>query len=120
MSFRLQLIYIFVGLVFFFIIMYFIRGRKLNPSYTIFWFALAIFLISIPILQNVYVYISHQFFGFYAENLIYLILIGFLIIYVLFLTAKISKLNDQVKELITYTTILRSLIDDKEEKKNNL
>jgi hypothetical protein len=106
MSLRLQIIYISVGLLFFLIIMYFIRSRKLNPSYTFLWFILAIFLMSIPILQDFYIYISHKFFGFYAENLIYLILIGFLIIYVLFLTSKVSKLNDQVKELISFTAIL--------------
>jgi hypothetical protein len=51
-----------------------------------------------------------RFFGVYAENLIYILLIGFLLIYVLYITSKVVRLNNQVKELISNSAILEDEI----------
>ena len=109
---KVQIASITVGILFFFIILYFIRRRNLTPSHTVLWILLSVFLISIPLFQSFYVYISRSVIGFYTENLIYILMIGFLVIYVLYLTSKIGKLTDQVKELVSYTAILKSIIDD--------
>ncbi|MCX6158496.1 MAG: DUF2304 domain-containing protein [Ignavibacteriae bacterium] len=114
MSFKLQLFSLIVGLIFFLFILYIIRKRKLSPSYSVLWLLLALYLISIPLFQGVYVYFSRTVFGFYAENIIYITVIGFLLIYVLFLSSKVVRLNDQTKELISFTAILEKRIRDLE------
>ena len=112
MTLKLQIIFLLVGLVFFSVIVYVIRKKSLSPSYSILWLVLAFFFISIPLFQNFYVFISISFFGFYTENLIYLVVFAFLLVYMLFLTIKIVRLNDQVKELITNNALLEKKIED--------
>ena len=99
-------------------------------------FGLAFFLIFInlvknksikPFLYNVVVdcicfYAIHCFFeGFYkaiatsigltdASFLIIVALISFLLIYVLYLSIKISEMSDRIQELISYTSILENKI----------
>ena len=112
MTLKLQIIFLLVGLVFFSVIVYVIRKKSLSPSYSILWLVLAFFFISIPLFQNFYVFISRSFFGFYTENFIYLVVFAFLLVYMLFLTIKIVRLNDQVKELITNNALLEKKIED--------
>lgn len=109
---KLQIIFLLVGIVFLSVIIYVIRRKSLSPSYSILWLVLAFFFISIPIFQGFYVFISRNFFGFYTENLIYLVVFAFLLVYMLFLTIKIVRLNDQVKELITTNALLEKKLRD--------
>jgi len=110
---KLQIASLIIGVAFFFYIFYVIRKKTLSPTYSILWIMLALFFISVPVFESFYVFLSRSIFGFYAENMIYIAVIGFLLIYVLFLTLKVVKLNDQVKELISFTAILESKIKDK-------
>jgi hypothetical protein len=73
-----------------------------------------VYFLSIPLLQEFYIYISRTLFGFYAENIVYITVIGFLLVYVLFLSSKVVRLNDQTKELISFTAILEKRIRDLE------
>ena len=118
MSFKLQIVSLAVGLFFLFSIFYYLRGKKINPNYAVLWILFSLFLISVPIFQGFYRFISQDLFGFYAENLIYLTIIGFLLIYVLFITSKISRLNDQVKQLISFTAILEHMITKNNKRKD--
>lgn len=112
MTLKLQIIFLLVGVVFLSVIVYVIRRKSLSPSYSILWLVLAFFFISIPLFQSFYVFISRNFFGFYTENLIYLVVFAFLLVYMLFLTTKIVRLNDQVKELITNNALLEKKLKD--------
>lgn len=112
MTLKLQIIFLLVGIVFLSVIVYVIRRKSLSPSYSILWLILAFFFISIPLFQNLYVFVSRNFFGFYTENLIYLVVFAFLLVYMLFLTIKVVRLNDQVKELITSNALLEKKLKD--------
>lgn len=105
MNLNLQILSLILGIFFFLIILYNIRRRKLSPSYSVLWIILSFFLILIPIFQSDIIKLA-RFFGVYAENLIYILLIGFLLIYVLYITSKVVRLNNQVKELISNSAIL--------------
>lgn len=105
MNLNLQALSFILGILFFLIILYNIRAKKLSPSYSVLWIILSFLLILIPIFQTVFIKIA-RFFGVYAENLVYILLIGFLLIYVLYITSKVVRLNNQVKELISNSAIL--------------
>lgn len=105
MNLNLQILSIILGVFFFLLILYNIKKRKLSPSYSVLWLFLALFLILIPVFQNLLIQTA-RFFGVYGENLVYISLIGFLLIYVLYITSKVVRLNNQVKELISQTAIL--------------
>jgi len=105
MNLNLQVLSFILGIFFFLIILYNIRTKKLSPSYSVLWIILSLLLILIPIFQALFIKIA-RFFGVYAENLVYILLIGFLLIYVLYITSKVVRLNNQVKELISNSAIL--------------
>jgi hypothetical protein len=105
MNLNLQILSLILGIFFLLVILYNIRRKKLSPSYSVLWIVLALFLILIPVFQSIFISIA-RFFGVYAENLIYILLIGFLLIYVLYITSKVVRLNNQVKELISNSAIL--------------
>jgi len=115
MNLNLQILSLILGIVFFLVILYNIRRRKLSPSYSVLWIILSFILIIIPIFQSVFINIA-RFFGVYAENLIYILLIGFLLIYVLYITSKVVRLNNQVKELISNAAILEDEVKELKKK----
>jgi hypothetical protein len=115
MNLNLQILSLTLGIFFFLIIIYNIRRGKLSPSYSVLWIILSFFLILIPVFQSVFIKIA-RFFGVYAENLVYILLIGFLLIYVLYITSKVVRLNNQVKELISNSAILEEELKDLKKK----
>lgn len=115
MNLNLQILSFTLGVFFFLIILYNIKKRKLNPSYSVLWLMLALFLILIPIFQNIFIKTA-RFFGVYGENIVYISLIGFLLIYVLYITSKVVRLNNQVKELISQAAILEDEIKELKKK----
>jgi len=109
MGFKIKLVAFLVGLIFLVIILYSIRRNNLKPGYTILWLAMSFFLLSIPILEPFYQWISYSVLGLIdARHIIYIFLIGFLLVYVFYLTNRISNMNDQIKSLITQVAILES------------
>lgn len=109
MNLNLQVLSLILGIFFFIVILYNIRRKKLSPSYSVLWIILSLFLILIPIFQTIFIKIA-RLFGIYAENLVYILLIGYLLIYVLYITSKVVRLNNQVKELISNSAILEDEI----------
>ena len=96
-----------LGLLFLLIVIYFVRKGSLRPSYVILWIIISLFLLSLPLVENVYIYLSYNILGFQnATHVIYIILIGFLFVYSFYLTIKFNKISDQVQILISYTAIL--------------
>jgi hypothetical protein len=112
-SAKLKIVAVIIGFSFLLFILYNIRRRKLTPSDSILWLLLAFFLLSIPLFENGYRWVSTHVFGIpYAQDIIYIFLIGFLSIYVFFLTSKVGKMNDQIKHLISFSAILERKIED--------
>lgn len=109
MNLNLQVLSFTLGVLFFLVILYNIKKRKLNPSYSVLWLLLSLFLILIPVFQS-FIINTARFFGVYGENIVYISLIGFLLVYVLYITSKVVRLNNQVKELISQTAILEDEI----------
>jgi hypothetical protein len=82
------------------------------------WILIAIFLVSVPLLEKFYKWVATNVIGINdARHIIYVVLIGFLLVYIFHLTVRISKMNDQVQELISYSAILETQIENIEKNK---
>jgi hypothetical protein len=120
MGIKIQIIAVVLGITFFFFIAKFIKKKSFNPSYSVMWILVSLFLISIPIFQNVYQYVSHDLLGLDdARHIIYIALIGFLLIFNFYITTKLTKMSDQVQILITNSAILENKIEKLKEGANN-
>jgi hypothetical protein len=116
MGVRIQIISLVLGIVFFYFVFRFVKRNTFRPSYAFMWILVALFLASIPLLEKFYKWIATNLIGINdARHIIYVVLIGFLLVYIFHLTIRISKMNDQIQELISYTAIMEKQINDKNE-----
>lgn len=116
MGIKIKLIALVLGLIFLYFVFRFVKRNTFRPSYAFMWILVAFFLVSIPVLEGFYKWVSLTIIGISdARHIIYVVLIGFMMIYVFHLTIRISKMNDQIQELISYTAILEKEIERKEE-----
>jgi hypothetical protein len=119
MGIRIQIIALIIGLIFFLSVLRYIKKNSFNPGQSILWILLCIFFISIPLLEQFYKWIATDIIGINdARHIIYIFVIGFLLIYVFYLSSKINKMSDQINNLISYTAILEKEIRIKDGKKN--
>lgn len=107
MGFRINIIALSIGLVFFILVLKAIKKNSFRPSYASLWLFMSLFLVTIPLGERFYRWIARSIIGFSdARHLIYIGLIGFLLVYVFYLTKKVSLMNDQIQELISTVAIL--------------
>jgi len=117
MGFEIKLLALLIGIMFFVLVIIQIRKNTMHPSYSILWIIISLFLISVPLLEPFYKWIATDIIGINdARHIIYIFLIGFLLIYVFYLTSKTTKMSDQIQNLLSYTSILENEI--RENKKN--
>ncbi|PCI61304.1 MAG: hypothetical protein COB35_06915 [Gammaproteobacteria bacterium] len=120
MELKLKLIIFFIGIFFLFIISFFVRSRPIRPSLILLWLSVSCFIISIPLFEPVYRFISVEIIGFDdSRHVIYIILIGFLLAHLFYLTISLSQLSDYVKVLIKELAILEGEIPNKSDYKKN-
>jgi hypothetical protein len=116
MGIRIQLISLILGVLFLYFVFRFVKRNTFRPSYAFMWILVAFFLVSIPLLERFYKWIATYVIGISdARHIIYVVLIGFLLVYIFHLTIRISKMNDQIQELISYTAILEKEIKEEAE-----
>lgn len=116
MGLKIKLLASLIGLIFFLFILKSIKKNSFRPSYAALWFFISLFLLSISVAEPLYRWIAYSLVGITdARHIIYVALIGFLLIYVFYLTIKISIMNDQIQELISYTAILEKEINEKKD-----
>lgn len=109
MGIKIKILSIVLGLVFFILVLRLIKKNHMRPAYAVLWVLIALFLISIPFLEFFYVWLAYSVIGISdARNIIYIGLIGFLLSYVFYLSIKISRMSDQIQELVSFTAILEN------------
>lgn len=100
-----------LGIIFFLVVLLFVRKKAIPPTAVILWLSVTFFLISIPLIEPVYKMISVDIVGFDdSRHIIYIVLIGFLLVYNFYLTIKLSATTDYVKSLIKELGILESKV----------
>jgi hypothetical protein len=116
MGIKIQIISLLLGVLFFYFVFRFVKRNTFRPSYAFMWILVALFLASIPLLEKFYKWIATHVIGISdARHIIYVVLIGFLLVYIFHLTIRISKMNDQIQELISFTAIMEKQINEKDE-----
>jgi hypothetical protein len=111
---RIQIIALIVGILFFYFVFRFVKRNAFRPSYAFMWILVALFLATIPLLEGVYKWLATAVIGITdARHIIYVGLIGFLLVYIFYVSIRISRMNDQIQELISYTAILEKQINER-------
>ena len=107
MGIKIKLIVLLGGIIFLYFIYRSIHKNTIRPSYSFLWICISLFLLSVPILEPFYKWIATSIIGITdARHIVYIGLIVFLLIYVFYLTIEVCRMNDQIQELISYTSIL--------------
>lgn len=90
-------------------ILSYLRRSVLPPRYVASWLLLGLFLLTVALLPEAYVWLSHATFGFAdTTNFIFICLILFLLVYNLVLTLHFIRVSDQVQILISKVAIMES------------
>ena len=119
MPLYLKIISLLFGLFFFLIFINLVKKKSIKPFFITLWLLVSIFMLSIVIFEGFYKSIATALGLTDASFLIIVALISFLLIYVLYLSIKISEMSDRFQELISYTSILENNIRKKDSNENN-
>jgi hypothetical protein len=114
MGLKIKLIAFALGLVFFYVVLRNVKRNKFRPSYAVLWLGMSLFLLSIAVLEPLYKWIATSVIGILdARHIIYIALIGFLLVYVFFLTSMVTRLSNQVLQLISAVAVLEAKLADR-------
>lgn len=97
------------GILLLSLVMRLMKRERLHPSFSALWIGISIFLISMPLLGDFYRWLAHHVLGVSGgDHVVYISLIGFLIMYVFYLTGKICRMIDQITKLISTVAMLET------------
>ncbi len=109
MGLKIKLIAFALGLVFFYVVLRNVKRNTFRPSYAVLWLGMAAFLLSIAVLEPLYKWIATSVIGILdARHIIYIALISFLLVYVFFLTSMVTRMSNQIQQLISTVAILEA------------
>jgi hypothetical protein len=122
MPLYLKIISLLFGIAFFAVFFNLIKRKSVKPFYITLWLIVSVFMISIVVFEGAYKSIATVIGLTDASFLIIVFLISFLLVYVLYLSVRISELSDRIQELISFTGILENKIreDNNRNQKLNL
>ena len=116
MGTRLQLFLCIAAILFFVSTVYFIRKKGLDLYRSILWFIWAGILLIMGFFPNVVRKISFAVGIETPSNFVFLILIAFLLITCLSLSASLSRQHDRIKQLVQNVAILENKLEKLESK----
>lgn len=109
MDFQQKLIAFLAGLAILLLVMRMLKSEKLHPSFAALWVGIGFFLMSMPLLGGMYRWMALPIIGVTGgDHVIYISLIGFLLMYVFYLTGKICRMMDQITKLISTVAMLET------------
>ena len=111
MGLKIKLLAFLLGLLFFGVVLRYVKRNALRPRYAVLWLGMSLFLLSLAALEPFYKWLATSVLGIQdARHIIYIVLIGFLLIYNLYLTAMVSRMSNQIQHLISSLAILESKV----------
>jgi hypothetical protein len=117
MGLRIKIIAFLLGLAFCAAVLRCVRQNSLRPAYAVLWLSLAAFLLSVALLEPFYKWLATSVIGIVdARHVIYIAVIGFLLVYTLYLTATVSRMSNQIQHLISAVAILETRLRPAEER----
>lgn len=113
MGLQIKLLAFVLGLAFLLTVLRCVRRNAFRPTYAVLWLGVSAFLLSVPLLEPFYQWVAHSVIGIAdARHVIYIVVIGFLLVYILYLTSMVSRMSNQIRQLISAEAILRLKLED--------
>ncbi len=112
MRLSVKIVAFLLGILFFLVFFSLARKKNVKPFYSALWLFISGFMISLVIFEGFYKWIASLFGIYDATIMIIIALITFLLMYVLYLSLKISDLSDKIQELISMVAILEKKVRD--------
>jgi hypothetical protein len=94
------------AVAFFMIFLFLVRRRSIKPFYASLWLCVSALMLSLVVFERFYKELADWLQLRDASFLIFLGAIGFLSVYALHLSIKVSEISDRVQELISQVAIL--------------
>ena len=110
MTLSIRLLVLGFGLIFLIIFFFIVRKNTLKPFYTTLWLFVSLFMFSLVVFEKFYKFIATSLGISDASFMIIVSMIGFLLIYVLYLSEKVSSMSNRIQELISHNSILENKI----------
>ena len=119
MTLSIKLLVLLFGLLFLVVFFATVRKGTLKPFYIALWFFVSMFMFSLVLFESVYKFIANSLGIIDASFMIIVSMIGFLLVYVLHLSEKVSAMSNRIQELISHNSIMEHEIR-KQKESNNL
>ena len=100
----------FLSILFFLFFINIIKKRSIKPFYSFLWLVISFLMVSVVVFEKFYKLLATQLGITDASFLIIIGVIFFLLVYVLYLSIKVSEMSDRIQELISFTSILEKEI----------
>jgi len=111
MGLKIKLLAFLLGLLFFGVVLRYVKQNSLRPRYAVLWLGMSLFLLSLAALEPFHKWLATSVLGILdARHIIYIFLIGFLLIYNLYLTTMVSRMSNQIQHLISNLAILQDKV----------
>jgi hypothetical protein len=111
MGLEVKILAVCVGFGFLLFVLISIRRNMLRPSFAVLWISISFFLLSIPLLEPLYKSLANVVGISDARHVIYIALIGFLLVYVFYLSLRISCMSDRIQILLSQLAIVECELD---------
>ena len=107
MGLTIKILAFILGVLFFAVVLRSVKQNTFRPRCAVLWLGMSLFLLSVPALEPLYKWFATSVLGIQdARHIIYIALVGFLLIYSLYLTAMVSRISNQIQHLISSLAIL--------------
>jgi hypothetical protein len=83
-----------------------VRRRSMKPFYSFLWLLVSLLMFSFVLLEKAYKWLATLIGLRDASFLVTNGLVFFLLVYILYLTVKVSEMSDRIQELISHSAIL--------------
>ena len=106
MSTRLQVVLIVISVLFLMIAVYFIRKKGLDLYHSIVWFAGAVILLIMACFPGISAFLAELAGVEVPSNMVFLILIGYLMVASLSLSASLSRQHARIRKLVQTVALM--------------
>jgi hypothetical protein len=103
-------------IVFFGIIIFFLRKNTLSLKYTLLWLISGFVMLLISIFPGILAFISGLLGFQVASNALFVLILGFFLVILLSLTSIVSRQTDKIKTLAQAIALLEKRVREMEEK----
>lgn len=107
MQISVKILSLLCAAIFMIIFISLVRRRSIKPGYSFLWLLITILMFGVVIFERVYKMIANLLNIPDASFLIIISVIFFLLVYVLYLSIKMSEMSDRMQELISHIAILK-------------